>query len=127
MGMASLLSGRSDDAIIALDKAVALIAEGVGGFQEPSILALLSAAHGAAGNAQRSFDVAVEAVEAARARGARVFEGHALIRRAVAGRLLEQQESLVAEDLELARQAIEETGAYGFTPFLDAAALRSRA
>jgi tetratricopeptide (TPR) repeat protein len=121
MGMACLLSGQPVEAIRALESAVALIAEGAGGFQEPSILALLSAAHAAADNAQAAFDVAGEAVNAARARGARVFEGHALIRRAVARRLLGQQKTLVVEDLELARQSIAETGAYGFMPFLDAA------
>lgn len=120
MGMACLLAGRPDDAIAALENAVALVAEGVGGFQEPNILALLSASHGAAGDAQRALDVAAEAVDAARARGARVFESHALIRRAGARRLLGQQDGLVAEDLRLAHDAIEETGAYGFAPFLDA-------
>lgn len=121
MGMACLISGRPADAIDALERSVALVAEGVGGFQEASILALLSAAHAAAGNAQPAFDVAAQAVDAARTRGARVFEGHALIRRAVARRLLGQPEGLVAEDLDLARGVIEETGAYGFAPFLDAA------
>jgi adenylate cyclase len=120
MGMACLLSGRPVEAINALENAVALTAEGVSGFQEPSILALLSAAHATAGDARRAFEVAAQAVDAARARGARVFEGHALIRRAHARRLLGQQETLVAEDLELARGAIAETGAYGFAPFLDA-------
>jgi class 3 adenylate cyclase/tetratricopeptide (TPR) repeat protein len=118
MGMACLLSGRPDDAITALESAVALVAKGVGGFQEPSILALLSASHAAAGNARQAFDAAEEAVDAARDRGARVFEGHALIRRAGARRLLGQPEELVAEDLGLARRAIEDSGAHGFAPFL---------
>jgi class 3 adenylate cyclase/tetratricopeptide (TPR) repeat protein len=124
MGMACLLAGRPADAIGALENAVALTAEGVARFQEPSILALSSAAHAAAGDARRAFDLAAEAVSTAQARGARVFEGHALIRRAEARRLVGEEETLVAADLELARQAIEETGAYGFTPFLEGVRLQ---
>jgi tetratricopeptide (TPR) repeat protein len=126
MGMACLLAGQSDDAIRALESGAALVAEGVGGFQEPSILAHLSAAHASVGNAERAFEVAIQAVEAARVRGARVFEGHALIRRAHARRLLGQEKALATEDFALARAAIEETGAYGYAPFLEDA-LRSGA
>jgi hypothetical protein len=35
-----------------------VVAEGAGGFQESSILALLSAAHAAAGDARRALEVA---------------------------------------------------------------------
>jgi hypothetical protein len=119
MGMACLLAGHPNDAIRALESATALLADGVGGFQEPSILALLSASHASVGNAHRAFDFATQAVEAARVRGARVFEGHALIRRAHARRLLGQEKALATEDVALARAAIEETGAYGYAPFLE--------
>ena len=116
--MACLLAGHPDDAIRALESGTALLAEGVGGFQEPSILALLSVAHASVGNARQAFDFATQAVEAARVRGTRVFEGHALIRLAHARRLLGQDEALVAEDVALALDAIEESGAYGYAPFL---------
>jgi hypothetical protein len=120
MGMACLLAGDPDAAIRALESGIALVAEGVGGFQEVSVLANLSAAHGMVGDAHRAFDVAERAVETARERGARVFEAQALVRRANARRLLGQHEALIAEDVTLARAAIEETGAYGYAPFLDA-------
>jgi hypothetical protein len=126
MGMACLLVGRPDEAIRALESGPAFVGKGVGGFQQASTLALLSAAYAAAGDARRSFDFATEAVEAARVRGTRVYAGHALLRQAHARRLLGQEESLVAEDLALARAAIEETGAYGYVPFLEAAQLRHR-
>jgi hypothetical protein len=119
MGMACLLAHRPNDAIGALEGGVAVIAEGAGGFQQASVLALLSAAHAAAGDARRALEVATEAVEFARVRGARVFEGPALIRRAHAHRLLGHDEMLIAEDERLARLAIEETGAFGYAPFLD--------
>ena len=119
MGMACLLAEQFDAAVEALERGAAVVAEGAGGFQEASVLALLSAAHAAAGDAQRALDVATQAVDVARSRGSRVFEGHALIRRAHAGRLLELDDAVVAEDLRLARAAIEDTGAYGYARFLD--------
>jgi tetratricopeptide (TPR) repeat protein len=118
MGMACLLAGHPDDAIRALESAAALVAEGAGGFQEANTLALLSASHAAAGDAHRAFEVAERAVDSARTRGARVFEAHALLRRANARRLLEHDAALVADDLALARAMIEETGAHGYAPFL---------
>ena len=98
MGMACLLAHRPKDAIAALESGVAVIAAGAGGFQEASIRALLSAALAAAGDAQRALEVATEAVNVARERGARVYEGPALIRRADARRLLGHDASLIAED-----------------------------
>jgi hypothetical protein len=116
-----MLASRPGDAVGALESGATVIAEGAGGFQEASILALLSAAHAMVSDARRALEVATQAVEVARVRGARVFEGHALIRRARARRLLRDDQPLIAEDEGLTRLAIEETGAFGYVQFLDAA------
>jgi tetratricopeptide (TPR) repeat protein len=121
MGMACLLAGDPEEAISALESGAALVAEGVGGFQEANILALLSAAYASVGDPRQAFERGTQAVETARVRGTRVFEGHALLRRAQARELLGQEETLVADDFRLALAAIEETGAYGYSPFIDAA------
>jgi class 3 adenylate cyclase len=126
LGMAYMLEDDSDGAIDALETGIAVISEGAGGFQEPSILALLANAHASAREPARAFDVALRAVESARQRGARVFEVAALIERARARALLGHEASLVREDLDNARAAIEATGAYGYAPFLEIAQHPSR-
>ena len=124
MGMAFLLAGRPDDARHALENGPALFGQGVGGFQQANTLALLSAAHASMGDAQQAFASANEAVEAARVRGTLVWAGHALMRRAYARRLRGEDEALVADEVARSLAAIEEAGAYGYLPLLDAAQLR---
>lgn len=66
------------------------------------------------------FGAPIAHVDVARDRGASVFEGHALIRRAQARRLLGHDDALASEDIALAVASIEETGALGYARFLNA-------
>ena len=119
LGFACLLEGDPTEAIRALEHGAAVIAEGAGGFQEPSVLAHLASAHASAGEPEHAFASATRAVESARRRGAQVFEVPALIQRARARALLGHEASLVKEDLDLARALIDVTGAHGYAPFLE--------
>jgi hypothetical protein len=122
LGAGSLAAGRADDAVAALEQALALARDRhVARFEEASLLSFLAEARLLAGEGAPAVRAADEAVEVARAQEAQVHECQALatrahIRRVVLGR--DAGDGFLA-DVGAARAAIDESGAAVWSPVLD--------
>ena len=121
LGAAHLAEGRWDDALEALERALALIREtSTGRFREPQVLARLAEAHLGRGELERARERAQEARDLARARLARVSEIEVelvlarVALRASGARAHDEVEAALAR----AEGLVEETEARGLAPWI---------
>jgi tetratricopeptide (TPR) repeat protein len=136
LGTAELVTGRWQEASLALERGLAEAAEGRAHFDEARLLTRIAMACCGAGAVTEAVHAAERAVSVARVQGARVLECGALLTQAQASRSAEGRRADADGALQRALALAEVTGATTYVPFIreehgrlhdDQAALRDAA
>ncbi len=119
VGIAKLVLGRHDEAVIAFDEALRFAHhQAHSAVEDASLHAYLARALLAGGDRRRARHHAAEAVAVARDQGARIVECAGLLARAQVRRADGQAAAAVDADLEAALALVAETGALTYEPFI---------